>query len=211
MKRTTLIALHGYTLNGEAMRAQLGPLHGALAAHVDVMCPDAPHPCDAASVDRLYAAWRMPRAALPHLTWWDSTDDGRVYRGWEATRDLVHDLVATHGPAGLLGFSQGAMLAATVAAAAARGEMPGVRFVVVVAGRTPRAEALQPLFDRPIAVPSLHVWGDSDALTGPFCPELVERFDPATREVARWNGAHVIPTSGPAADAVVDFVRRRSA
>jgi hypothetical protein len=53
------------------------------------------------------------------------------------------------------------------------------------------------------------VWGDEDKLTGPFSPDLVERFDPATREVARWSGAHVVPTSGAPAEAMVDFVRRQ--
>lgn len=121
MARTTLIALHGYTLNGGAMRRQLGPLLPALEAHVDLVFPDGTLECAAASVDRLYAALPMPRAAPPHRTWWDANDDGRVYRGWDETREVVRGLLEKHAPAGILGFSQGSMLASAVAALSARG------------------------------------------------------------------------------------------
>jgi hypothetical protein len=47
-----------------------------------------------------------------------------------------------------------------------------VRFAVLVAGRKPRAAALQPLFETPIRVPSLHVVGDADRLTGRHADEL---------------------------------------
>jgi hypothetical protein len=102
------------------------------------------------------------------------------------------------------------MLATAVAALSARGETPTLRFAVLVAGWPQRADALQPLLDAPIAVPSLHVWGDDDKLTGPLAPALVERFDASTREVVQWKEPHVIPTSGPPADAMVDFMRRKA-
>jgi hypothetical protein len=188
------------------MRAQLGALAGRLAPLVEIVCPDAPHECAPASVERFYAAMKVAPAAPPHRTWWISSDDGRKYGGWETTRDLL----VRHAPAGILGFSQGAMVAAAAAAASTRGELPELPFVVLVAGRVPRAEALRPFFDRPVAVPSLHVWGDRDAVTGPHALELVEAFDAATREVSRWPGSHVVPTSGPSADAIVDFVRRHA-
>jgi predicted esterase len=208
--RLTLLCLHGYTLNGTHMRAQLGALAGALAPFAEVVCPDAPQECPPASVERFYAAMKVSPAAPPRRTWWRASDDGLKYDGWETTRDLLRDLLVRHAPAGILGFSQGAMVAAVAAAASTRGELPELPFVVLVAGRVPRAEALKAFFDRPVAVPSLHVWGDRDAVTGPYCQELVEAFDGATREVSRWPGAHVVPTKGPAADAIVDFVRRRA-
>jgi hypothetical protein len=208
MTRTTLIALHGYSLNGAAMLGQVAPLVEALSPYVDVICPDGPFDCSAESVDRLYAVWNVPRFPLPYRMWWDATDDGREYRGWEATRDLLSDLLERHSPAGILGFSQGGMAAAAAAALSFRGEMPPVRFVIPVAGRVPRADVMQPWFASPISLPSLHVWGERDGLTRDVSPLVVERFDAATREALVWPGPHVIPTYGPAAAAIVDFVRR---
>jgi predicted esterase len=108
----------------------------------------------------------------------------------------------------VLGFSQGAMLAAAVAAHSSAGTFPPLRFAVLIAGRKPRAAALQPLFEKPVRVPSLHMLGDADRLTGAHGPALAEHFDPAAREIHRWPGPHMIPTRGPAAAAIVDFIRR---
>jgi predicted esterase len=207
---TTLIALHGYSLNGARMRAQMGELVGALAPQVELVFPDGPHVCDPRSVDRLYEAWKVPRFPPPHLSWWDSSDDGKVYRGWERTEETAQSWALGASGVGLLGFSQGAMLAASLAALSSAGAFPPIRFAVLVAGRKPRALALQPLFENPIRVPSLHVIGEADRLTGPHAAALVEHFDVATREVHRWHGPHMIPTRGPAATAIVDFIRRHA-
>jgi predicted esterase len=116
--------------------------------------------------------------------------------------------IADVSAVGLFGFSQGAMLAATLAAMSDAGSFPPVRFAVLVGGRKPRAAALQPLFEKPITVPSLHVIGDADKLSGTHASALVDHFDPATREIHRWPGSHMIPTRGPAAAAILDFVQR---
>src|SRR4051794_27907476 len=136
--KTTMVAFHGFTLNGGEMRAQLAPLAGELAPHVDLLCPDAPHTCAPESVDRLYSAWQSPRRPPPCLSWWDATDDGSVYRGWDETREMVRELFQRHEPAGVFGFSQGAMLAAAAAAMSAWGEIAPLRFAVLVAGGVPR-------------------------------------------------------------------------
>src|SRR5262249_50339116 len=174
----------------------------------DLVCPDAPHTCDPASVDRLYASRGAPRASPPHLCWWDATEDGAIYRGWEQTCDAARAWTSSSSPVGVLGFSQGAMLVAALAALSGTEQFPPIRFAIMIAGRKHRAAALQSLFERTICVPSLHVWGDADRLTGSDAPALVEHFDPTTREVVRWTGPHAIPTRGPTADAIVDFVRR---
>ena len=76
--KPTLLALHGFTLNGAMMQRALGPLEAALSAHVDLVYPDGPHTCSPEAVDRLYRRWKMPRLPPPHRTWWDSSDDGSV-------------------------------------------------------------------------------------------------------------------------------------
>jgi hypothetical protein len=82
-----------------------------------------------------------------------------------------------------------------------------LRFALMIAGRVPRAIALEPYFVQPVRVPSLHVWGDRDGMAA-VSPELVGHFDESTREVARWAGGHRVPVDGAAADAIVSFVGR---
>ncbi|HVJ16235.1 MAG TPA: alpha/beta fold hydrolase [Polyangiaceae bacterium] len=205
----TLLVLHGFTLNGAAMRTALGGLAAQLSEHVELVFPDAPNVCTPGAVERLYQVWPMPRAEPPHLCWWDAVEDGRVYQGLERSLDVMRELVERHSPVALLGFSQGAMLAATLAALSTRAELPPLAFVVPVAGAVPRAAAVLDKFDRPVNVPSLHVWGERDKLSGPRSPELFERFEASSREMVTWGGGHSVPSSGDAASRIVDFVARQ--
>jgi pimeloyl-ACP methyl ester carboxylesterase len=202
----TLLVLHGFTMNGEVMREALEPLAKALDPKVRLVCLNAPHTCAKETVERMYRGWNVATLSAPHLCWWNASDDGLAYHGWEETRALVSEALQRYAPASILGFSQGGILAAAVAALSRSGELSPIHGAVLVAGRKPRAALLQAAFIEPIAVPSLHVWGERDHLTGQYCEELVECFSAPEREVVRWPGGHVVPTSGPAFEAIVRFV-----
>jgi predicted esterase len=210
MMQHTLLALHGFTMNGEVLQSALGPLSAALSPKVRVVCLNAPHACSEATVTRMYGGLASERLSPPHLSWWNATDDGLEYRGWEDTFDVVSEALERYAPASVLGFSQGAILAAAVAALSQRGELPHVHGAVLIAGRLPRAARLAPALMDPIDVPSLHVWGTRDAVTGPFCQELADRFVATNREIAIWDGAHTIPTRGAAYDALLRFVQEHA-
>jgi pimeloyl-ACP methyl ester carboxylesterase len=206
----TLLAFHGFTMNGEVMRAALGPLATAIEQKLRLVCLNAPHVCSAASVERMHRGASGSSLSPPHLCWWNASDDGLEYRGWQETRDLVREALDRYAPASVLGFSQGGILAAAVAALSSTGELPPIHAAVLIAGRKPRAAQLQAAFMDPVAVPSLHVWGERDTLTGQYCEELVGCFSSSEREVVRWPGGHVLPTSGPAFEAIVRFVLERA-
>jgi predicted esterase len=208
--RTTLITLHGFTMNANGLGHMLAELEPRLAESVDVVHVNAPHVASEDSVAGLASVLGGFRPKPPNLQWWNASDDGRDYHGWAETRARIAAEVERHGAAGLLGFSQGAAVAAALAAASSLEQFPPLRFVVLVAGFTPRAQDIAPLFSEPVRVPSLHVWGEADHRFAKHSPSLVERFEPATREVHTWPGRHVVPTSGAAGDAIVDFVRRHS-
>jgi predicted esterase len=203
---TTLLALHGYTQNGALLRAALAPLLPRLPPQLVLRCPDGPVECAPQSVDRMFAMLGGPRPPGPYRSWWNATDDGREYRGWEQTRELLRSELQAAGAVGVLGFSQGGMLAAALAALAAHGELPAIEFAIVVAGQQPRAQLMQPWFAQPIAIPSLHVWGERDVRSAPGSRALVQRFEPSHARTATWPGPHVIPTHGPGADAIVEFI-----
>ena len=207
--RTTLIALHGFTMNGTGLRHMLAELEPQLKDVVDFAYPDAPHGASEESVAGLASLLGGIRPKPPNLQWWSATDDGAQYAGWERSRELLAAEVARYPSAGLLGFSQGGAVAAALAAASSRGEFPPLRFAVLVAGFTPRAHDISPLFAEPVRVPSLHVWGEVDPF-GKHAPGLLERFAPESRESVTWPGSHRVPTSGAAGDALVAFVRRHA-
>jgi predicted esterase len=209
--RTTLLAFHGFTLNGAAMREGLGALAERLEQHVELVCPDAPHTASPGAVERLYRRWGSPRLPPPHLCWFEASDDGLVYAGWEETLAFVRKLLTDHAPAGVLGFSQGAMLAATVAALSSRGELPPIGFAIVIAGSLPRAPALRSAFSEVVKVPSLHLWGERDRLTGQYSPALARHFEPLCRKIVVWPGSHTIPTRGDAAERLLGFVTQHAA
>lgn len=195
-------------MNGAVMGERLEFLRRALST-LEVVALDAPHQCPDEMVDRLYAVWDAPRQAPPYRMWWDASDDGREYRGWEATCECVNAAL-TSGLVGLIGFSQGAILAAAISAMAAHDQMPAIEFAILIAGRSPRADVVQPFLTQPIALPSLHIWGERDKLVGDSSLGLVDTFAPAQRQVLTWPGGHSIPTTGPTADAIVEFIARRS-
>jgi hypothetical protein len=200
-------------MNGAGLRHMLAELEPALAGVVDFAYPDAPHTASSEAVAGLTSLMGGFRAKPPNLEWWNASNDGLNYRGWEVTRDALRAMAEQHHAQGqrlgLLGFSQGAAVAAALAALSQRGEFPPLSFVVLVAGFWPRARDIEALFSAPLELPSLHVWGKMD----PFAkhgPKLLERFAPHTRQVLEWQGRHKVPTDGAAGDTLAEFIRRHA-
>lgn len=206
-----VLALHGFTQNGSGFRSSLDGLASRLPRDVELVCLDAPHACSDGAVQRLTSARGLDAPPPPWLSWWDATDDGSVYRGLDETLTVIRAALERHPHAGILGFSQGAILGAAIAALSQRGDLPSIPYAILVAGRVPRAAALAPAFETLIDVPSLHVWGTDDAFASAEAPALVERFAPLTRQALAWPGPHTVPTRGDAADRIVKFIEQRGA
>lgn len=208
MESSALLVLHGYTMNG-GFGTSAARLLGPLAERIRVVAPDAPLTCSDDAVTRFYAGAGVAQPPGPYRTWWRANEDNTEYEGWEQTRALLERLFREHSPVGVLGFSQGAMVASACAALSSCGELPPLRFAILVAGRVPRANAFRELFESPIRVPSMHVWGEHDAFSKDTAPMLMEHFDSASRERCVWPGGHVFPTSGLAGAALTRFIEGR--
>jgi hypothetical protein len=196
-------------MNAAGLRYMLADLEPRLTDLVDFVYPDAPHTASEDSVAGLSSLLGGFRPKPPNLEWWNASAGGQSYDGWETTRETLAREVARYPSVALFGFSQGAAVAAALAAAASRGQFPSLAFVVLVAGFAARAPDIAALFSEPITVPSLHVYGDADPFAK-HAPKLVECFAPEAREVLHWSGRHVVPVSGEPADTLVEFVRRRA-
>lgn len=202
---TTLVSIHGFAQSGAELARGLEPVRTRCGDALTWRFPDAPLTCSAGSVEGLRARLGSKLWPAPYLTWWDATEDGREYRGWPGSLALLRRELAQDVEVGVLGFSQGAMVAAVLAALSARGELPPLRFVVLIAGRLPRATELVELFHEPIGIPSLHVWSERDPLAEGAA--LAGRFAPELRATQTWDGGHRLPSDGAAAEAVVIFLR----
>ena len=155
-----ILCLHGYGQNGEFFRMRTGALRKALKAEYHFM--DAPFAARASFItdDADGANGRGPA-----LGWWDFEGDRAAtsyrYIGLERTLQEVRQTIETEGPFdGILGFSQGATLAALLCKTPPG--PPPVSFVVIVAAFPPRDLSYQ-LPATSTDPPTLHVRAPSDA------------------------------------------------
>eukprot|EP00918_Siedleckia_nematoides_P075517 GHVU01165291.1.p1 GENE.GHVU01165291.1~~GHVU01165291.1.p1 ORF type:complete len:238 (+),score=43.17 GHVU01165291.1:930-1643(+) len=104
--------------------------------------------------------------------WWfiDGSNTG-VYRGADETLEYAYQQLRRLAPVhGVLGFSQGAVLASVIAALAEQGDprFAHIGFVILVCGFSPRDRRFAALFDplekQPLSLPSLHLVGREDTL-----------------------------------------------
>lgn len=139
----------------------------------------------------------------PDNTEWQVPPDGlnaaqhtRQTEGWDACWALLSHTLATTAFDGLLGFSQGAGIAAAVAAKLERDPLPGVhlRFVILCSGYVPAAPAPTALLGAgTVHVPSLHVVGGADTgISAGASRALFECFG-GRREMVGHERGHVIP------------------
>mmetsp|Transcript_15988 Transcript_15988/g.34602 ORF Transcript_15988/g.34602 Transcript_15988/m.34602 type:complete len:226 (-) Transcript_15988:29-706(-) len=105
MAKPRLLCFHGKAETGASFVERLGPI----GDNADLVCVDAPHP-----IDDGFAWWMLPPGERSFTT--------PVFEGWDETLAYVRKLWSEQGPFdGMLGFSQGAIL---IAALAATGDIP---------------------------------------------------------------------------------------
>lgn len=109
---------------------------------------------------------------------------------------------------GLLGFSQGAALAALVCALGQAGDprFPLPRFIILISGFCPRGLGLkEPILQSPLSLPSLHVFGNTDCVI-PFqeSMQLASRFIGAI--TLTHCGGHFIPAAAAQRQAYLKFL-----
>lgn len=217
-----ILLLHGYAMNHISFRRRLSALQKGCKDIAEFVFANGPHHIQALPSetnpdpappnpndpeDKQARAWFMAR--------------NNVYEGWDASVTYLKTLCREQGPFdGVLGFSQGASLAAILAASLEHPERTPetsepiqnkpFRFVISVSGFRPADPKFDSLFRDQIQTPVMLIVGANDSIvTSERSQTLVERC--ANIRVVRHPGEHYLPTSAPwrsfLRDCITSFAR----
>ncbi|CAO1628334.1 unnamed protein product [Parajaminaea phylloscopi] len=218
-----ILAFHGYTSNAFILHKRLGSvrracrnvaeihsINGPLLVQPISRSLDAPEGEDEVTEDTPIE--EQPRA------WWRSTDEGS-YRDIDQTWSLLSEEIAKYGQIdGVIGFSQGACLAAIVAAAFEAPDLlpklkvpaghPPLKFAVAISGFRSRDPDHQPLFkdaEKGIKTPVLSILGRADQIVDEErSMTLVHACQ--NRRVEWHAGGHVVPSQANWRNFLRDFI-----
>lgn len=200
-----VLCLHGYRQNGQTFRERTGSLRKILKKHAELVYITAPNKVEPLEEDK----------SADQRGWWFSTKDDTfsateksdVNPGYEESLDVIAEAVKEQGPFdGLLAFSQGAAMAAIICALQEQGdERFPFSFVIIIAGFCSRSSGHLPLYQQPITIPSLHVFGDTDrVIPKDMSEELLACFKDA--HTIQHPGGHFVPASGPQKKLYIEFL-----
>lgn len=210
MAKARILCLHGYAQNGAFFRQRTGSLRRALKKDVgEFVFLDAPFPATAAFLGD------GAEDRGPALGWWTWDDAARAtggsfeYRGADEALARVRACVAAEGPFdGILGFSQGATMAALLCLSSRA--KPPFRFAILCSGFSPHDPRYASLCEElpPANLPTLHVCGEADARVLPAKTRMLAACF-ASAEVHVHAGGHAIPSNPGFRSALQDFMARQ--
>ncbi|TPW18397.1 MAG: ovarian cancer-associated protein 2 protein [Halothiobacillaceae bacterium] len=167
-----MLCLHGYGMNSQWLQEWLWPIEQQLEGVVRFIHAQGPIVAPTEEVRAMAARFNavLPESRIGEgKNWcWYRADDAKppIYHGIEASLAYLANIVATEGPVeGVLGWSQGAVMAAILAGESATiANSPfGLRWAILCGGFRPGDRRFRPYFDRPLALPTLHVLGEQES------------------------------------------------
>ncbi|KAL9083505.1 MAG: hypothetical protein Q9165_008486 [Trypethelium subeluteriae] len=215
LKLPRILCLHGGGTNARIFQAQCRVLARAIAPHYRLCFAEAPFSATPGpDVVSVYQEWGPFRAWIPL----EESESNTIAKIEEALRSAMDDdnaRGATGTWVGLLGFSQGAKVCASLLFRQQQDRDANVRlfgtelrFGIIMAGRGPLLsfaphEQDTGMVTLPLSTPTLHVHGRQDpGLT--LHRNLAHQFcDKRTARVLEWDGAHRIPIKTADVEAVV--------
>ncbi|KAJ1875093.1 Ovarian cancer-associated protein 2 [Coemansia sp. RSA 486] len=190
-----VLCLHGYTQTGQKFRDRLGPFRRGLKNQLDLVFMTAPH-----MATNVFSNSEEPQEKEGEsMAWWNQSDDAeKVEKEIMQSVQEIENTLVREGPFhGIMGFSQGAGMAAIMAALAERNKVNvgSFGFALFFAGFYPGQLRMfdEMVREAKVKVPSLHVVGDNDlVVSSERGVELATRaFDGA--QVKRHPGGHFVP------------------
>ncbi|KAI9497755.1 serine hydrolase FSH [Zychaea mexicana] len=224
-----ILCLHGMIQNSTVFRKKTAVLRKKLEKVADLVYVTAPHLVldleYTTEIHRIAAAEPLAHEELKPFGWWQpvsnhpSTPDG-YYQGFKESIEYLKGVLIEQGPFdGVLGFSQGACLAAMLSELLENRLLvpdlipqdfahPAFRFAIIAAGFKPMSqEATSSLFQTKIQTPSLHLIGEADTVIPPErMMDLADAFvNPA---VFKHAGGHLVPTNAASKNEVFAFISK---
>jgi dienelactone hydrolase len=174
-RRLRVLCFHGYHGSASILRSQMAGLVSAMPSDIDFLYVDA------------------PSLARGDFGWWHEG-----FSGWKRTLAWARELFDTQPRLdGVFGFSQGAALVGLLAAANESetyrtSEEGWFDFAALVGGFKSDLPQHADLFQRKLAIPSVHVMGQSDGIV----PSRDSRVLAAAFKdplIIEHSGGHVVP------------------
>ncbi|XP_075445413.1 esterase OVCA2 [Ascaphus truei] len=209
-----LLALHGYRQNERSFREKTGALRKILRGRAEIVSFSAPllvpEPDTSSSGEGSGPAQDEPRGwwfSNPHNNSFDAMEEVKNCAGLEESLQTVAKALCELGPFnGILGFSQGAALVAMLCALKQRGDTRfQFDFAVLVAGFKSRSSQHEEYYREPIAVPSLHVYGETDrVIPGNMSQDLASHFEKPV--ILTHAGGHFVPATSLQKKVYLEFL-----
>lgn len=238
-----VLMLHGYTQTGQLFHAKTRVLEKHLSKvfpGISLSYPTGPLRLKATDVPGVDASTIDDPDAIEAYGWWrrSNTQDPPEYMGLDKGLEVVAKVLESEGPFdGVMGFSQGACMAAMVTSllegdsrrqafknAQSKSSLaisypssfeklnhPPLKFCVLYAGFVAPGERYRGFYESPhIQTPSCHFIGSLDTLVEESRTQaLVDAFGGVNTQVVTHPGGHFVPSGKQYLDIVGAFMKNR--
>ncbi|XP_020595279.1 rhodanese-like domain-containing protein 6, partial [Phalaenopsis equestris] len=233
-RKLRILCLHGFRQNASSFKGRTSSLAKKLKNITEFIFVDAPHelpfiyqpaellsqqvsPAPSENCKRRFAWLVSPNSNSSDESSWrieEQQFDPFQYKtqteGFELSYSYLEGLILKNGPFdGILGFSQGAAMAALFFEKQQRsGGVSDLRFAFLCSGFSTVSSKSVPV-NGFIKLPSLHVFGDGGKdrqINVEASRELAELFDKNSSVIVEHDMGHIIPTRSPYIDQIKAFL-----
>ncbi|KAH9920927.1 FSH1-domain-containing protein [Fomitopsis serialis] len=222
MSARKVLMLHGYAQSGTIFSKRMGAFRKTCNKEFDLVFVDAPHVLT--PVDMAYLTSQSPESSLDNLGaaeattetdpvlaprgWWRVNEDRTQTNGLEESLAVLRDVLAKDHYDGVFGFSQGAAMAAILAALLEKpavhppflinGEPPHppLQFCVAVAGFRPVSPLCDVILLPSYPTRSLHILGRTDVIVVEERSRTILDIS-SNKRVEYHDGGHFVPSKAP--------------
>eukprot|EP00250_Pteridium_aquilinum_P022249 c25333_g4_i1 orf=377-1117(-) len=187
-----VLCFHGFRTSAAIFEKQVSRWDPSILQLLDLTFLDGPYAARGKSdVEGIFPG--------PYFEWFQFNKEYSEITNLEECKEFITKYMQEHGPFdGLMGFSQGGVLAAAFAGLQQKGlalhQHPPLRFIILVSGTGfNNQELMHECYSELVLCPSAHIIGDQDFLRK-VNEELLLKFkDPV---IIRHQGKHTVPRLG---------------
>ncbi|KAI4314401.1 hypothetical protein L6164_027314 [Bauhinia variegata] len=193
-KKPRILCLHGFRTSAAILEKLIARLSETVLEKLDLVFLDGPFPAQGKSdVEGIFDP--------PYYEWFQAKKDFTEYFNLQECIAYIEEYMVKNGPFdGLLGFSQGAILAAALPGMQEQGvvlgKVPKIKFLILISGgkfggkKFGMPKLASNAFAKPIDLPSLHFIGEMDFLKEEGIALLEAFVDPV---VIHHPKGHTVP------------------